>query len=99
MARDAESGGAVVKISDKELRDSARHASERIGQRVQSMSVNAPVLHALASELLASRAEVRRMRRELRLARDMCDSPIVGWTALGKYLDKALARRGGRKSK
>ena len=92
-----------MKITDKELRDSARHASERIGQRVQSMSVNAPVLHALASELLTLRAEVRRLRKALRDARTLADSPFkrdaMPFTRIEDILDTALARRGGRKVK
>ena len=48
-----------MKISDKELRESARLAAKRIGQHVQTMSVEATVLHALAAELLRLRASDR----------------------------------------
>ena len=47
------------------------------------------------------RAEVRRLKRAMLLACEMCESPVIGWETLGKHLDKALKpapkKRGGKR--
>ena len=74
-----------MKISDKELRDRTMLPGRNIYA----------VADVLAEELLTVRAEVRRLRKAIRVARDSNFSVV----ALDSHLTSALARRGGRKGK